>query len=67
MPGQFFQPTILTDIKKDNPAYSEEMFGPVAQVYKVNSEQEAIDLANDSDLGLGGIVFSGDLNVEQSS
>lgn len=60
LPGQFFQPTILTDIKKDNPAYSEEMFGPVAQVYKVNSEQEAIDLANDSDLSLGGIVFSGD-------
>lgn len=58
--GQFFQPTILTDIKPDNPAYSEEMFGPVAQVYKVSSEQEAIDLANDSDLGLGGIVFSGD-------
>lgn len=60
LPGQFFQPTILTDIKSDNPAYSEEMFGPVAQVYKVDSEQEAIDLANDSDLGLGGIVFSGD-------
>jgi len=60
LPGQFFQPTILTDIHKDNPAYAEEMFGPVAQVYKVNSEQEAIDLANDSDLGLGGIVFSGD-------
>lgn len=60
LPGQFFQPTILTDIKPDNPAYSKEMFGPVAQVYKVNSEQEAIDLANDSDLGLGGIVFSGD-------
>jgi len=60
LPGQFFQPTILTDIKPDNPAYYEEMFGPVAAVYKVNSEQEAIDLANDSDLGLGGIVFSGD-------
>lgn len=60
LPGQFFQPTILTNIKKNNPAYSEEMFGPVAQVYKVNSDQEAIDLANDSDLGLGGIVFSGD-------
>lgn len=60
LPGQFFRPTILTDIKPDNPAYSEEMFGPVAQVYKVNSDQEAIDLANDSDLGLGGIVFSGD-------
>jgi succinate-semialdehyde dehydrogenase/glutarate-semialdehyde dehydrogenase len=36
------------------------MFGPVAQVYRVESEQAAIDLANDSDLGLGGIVFSGD-------
>ncbi|MDV7718924.1 aldehyde dehydrogenase family protein [Pediococcus ethanolidurans] len=60
LPGQFFQPTILTNIEKNNPAYSEEMFGPVAQVYKVNSDQEAIDLANDSDLGLGGIVFSGD-------
>ncbi|WP_054676965.1 NAD-dependent succinate-semialdehyde dehydrogenase [Lacticaseibacillus sharpeae] len=62
LPGQFFQPTILTDIKPDNPAYSQEMFGPVAQVYKVNSDQEAIDLANDSDLGLGGIVFAGDAN-----
>lgn len=60
LPGQFFQPTILTDIKPDNPVFSEEMFGPVAQVYKVDSDQEAIDLANTSDLGLGGIVFSGD-------
>ncbi|AMV61940.1 Succinate-semialdehyde dehydrogenase [NAD] [Pediococcus damnosus] len=60
LPGQFFQPTILTNVQKDNPAYAQEMFGPVAQVYKVNSDQEAIDLANDSDLGLGGIVFSGD-------
>ncbi|WP_412990155.1 NAD-dependent succinate-semialdehyde dehydrogenase [Pediococcus siamensis] len=60
LPGQFFEPTILTNIDKQNPAYAEEMFGPVAQVYKVNSDQEAIDLANDSDLGLGGIVFSGD-------
>lgn len=60
LPGQFIQPTILTDISKDNPAYSEEMFGPVAQVYKVSSEQEAVDLANDSDFGLGGIIFSGD-------
>ncbi|GEA93902.1 succinate-semialdehyde dehydrogenase [Pediococcus damnosus] len=60
LPGQFFQPTILTNVQKDNPAYAQEMFGPVAQVYKANSDQEAIDLANDSDLGLGGIVFSGD-------
>lgn len=60
LPGQFFQPTILTDISKSNPAYSTEMFGPVASVYKVHSDQEAIDLANDSHYGLGGIVFSGD-------
>ncbi|MCH4172034.1 MAG: NAD-dependent succinate-semialdehyde dehydrogenase [Lactobacillus sp.] len=58
--GQFFQPTILTDITKDNPAYYQEMFGPVAQVYKVKDEAAAIELANDSHLGLGGIVYSGD-------
>jgi NAD-dependent aldehyde dehydrogenases len=58
--GQFFPATILSDITKDNPAYSQEMFGPVAHVYKVHSDQEAIDLANDSNYGLGGITFSGD-------
>ncbi|HJE44647.1 NAD-dependent succinate-semialdehyde dehydrogenase [Levilactobacillus namurensis] len=57
--GQFFLPTILTDITKDNPAYGQEMFGPVAQVYKVKDDDEAIALANDTDLGLGGIVFAG--------
>ncbi|GAX02926.1 succinate-semialdehyde dehydrogenase [Secundilactobacillus pentosiphilus] len=60
LPGQFFMPTILTDIDKNNPAYSEEMFGPVAAVYKVHSEEEAIELANDNPYGLGGIVFAGD-------
>ncbi|WP_430490471.1 NAD-dependent succinate-semialdehyde dehydrogenase [Lactiplantibacillus pentosus] len=59
LPGQFFQPTILTDIDQDNPVFYEEMFGPVAQVFKVDSEQAAIDLANNSELGLGGIVFAG--------
>lgn len=56
--GFFFQPTILTDITKDNPIYNQELFGPVASVYKVNSEQEAIDLANDSSYGLGNTIFS---------
>lgn len=60
LPGQFFEPTILTDITQDNPAYYEEMFGPVAQVYRVSSEEEAIKLASDSHYGLGGIVFAGD-------
>ncbi|QMU08966.1 NAD-dependent succinate-semialdehyde dehydrogenase [Levilactobacillus suantsaii] len=57
--GQFFLPTILTDIKKDNPMYGKEMFGPVAQVYKVKDDDEAVELANDADYGLGGIVFAG--------
>ncbi|MBT9671615.1 aldehyde dehydrogenase family protein [Secundilactobacillus kimchicus] len=60
LPGQFFMPTILTDIDKNNPAYAEEMFGPIAAVYKVHSEAEAIELANDNPYGLGGIVFAGD-------
>ncbi|MDN6162290.1 MAG: NAD-dependent succinate-semialdehyde dehydrogenase [Atopostipes sp.] len=60
LPGQFFKPTILTDVDRENPAHTTEMFGPVAVVYKVSSEQEAIELANDSPYGLGAIVFSGD-------
>ena len=60
-PGAFLMPTILTDITKDNPAYDQEMFGPVAIIYKVNSEDEAIELANDSSYGLGGTVFSQDI------
>ena len=55
--GQFFMPTILTDITPDNPIFNQEMFGPVASVYKVNSEEEAIALANNSSYGLGNTVF----------
>lgn len=53
LPGAFFQPTILTDIDQDNPAYRTELFGPVACVYKVYSEDEAVELANDVPYGLG--------------
>lgn len=60
LPGQFFMPTILTDVDQDNPAHKTEMFGPVAVVYKVATEEEAIDLANDSPYGLSSIVFAGD-------
>ena len=58
--GNFFKTAVLTDIAKDNPAYSEEFFGPVAQVYKVGSEAEAIELANDTPYGLGSYVFTSD-------
>lgn len=60
-PGNFVMPTILTDIQKDNPIYHQEIFGPVASVYKVKDEYEAVALANDSQYGLGGTVFSSDI------
>lgn len=56
--GFFMEPTILTHVQKDNPVFYQEIFGPVAVIHKVASEQEAIDLANDSPYGLGGSVFS---------
>ncbi|RCX02898.1 MULTISPECIES: NAD-dependent succinate-semialdehyde dehydrogenase [Kosakonia] len=56
--GNFFEPTILTHITRDNPAYYDEFFGPVAQIYVVNNDEEAVRLANDSHYGLGGAIFS---------
>jgi len=58
--GNFFRTAVLTGITKDNPAYHEEFFGPVAQVYKVGSEDEAVELANDTPYGLGSYVFTSD-------
>ncbi|MEM9802691.1 MAG: NAD-dependent succinate-semialdehyde dehydrogenase [Planctomycetota bacterium] len=58
--GAFIEPAILTEIKKGTPAFEEEMFGPVANVFVVASEDEAIELANDSDFGLGGSVYTTD-------
>ena len=58
--GNFFKTAVLTDITPDNPAYTEEFFGPVAQVYKVSSEDDAVRLANDTPYGLGSYVFTTD-------
>lgn len=60
MQGYFMQPTILTDIPKDAEAYHEELFGPVASVYRVHSEDEAMELANATRFGLGGAIFTAD-------
>jgi succinate-semialdehyde dehydrogenase / glutarate-semialdehyde dehydrogenase len=60
--GSFMQATILTDVKPDNPAFRDEFFGPVAMFFRVKDEAAAIALANDSDFGLGGSVFTADVN-----
>ena len=54
------QPTILTNITPNNPAFREEFFGPVALFFRVTDEDAAVALANDSDFGLGGAVFTQD-------
>jgi succinate-semialdehyde dehydrogenase/glutarate-semialdehyde dehydrogenase len=59
-PGAYVEPTVLTDVTPEMRAFREELFGPVAVVYKVGSVDEAVDLANDSPFGLGGAVFHTD-------
>jgi succinate-semialdehyde dehydrogenase/glutarate-semialdehyde dehydrogenase len=58
--GNFFRPTVLTDITPGDEASQEEFFGPVAQVYRVGSEEEAVALANDTPYGLGSYVMTDD-------
>jgi succinate-semialdehyde dehydrogenase / glutarate-semialdehyde dehydrogenase len=58
--GNFFKTALMTDITPDNPAYTEEFFGPVAQVYKAGSEEDAVRLANDTPYGLGSYVYTSD-------
>lgn len=59
--GNFYQPTILENISRDNPAWYEEFFGPVAQIYVAKDEDEIVSIANDSNYGLGGVIHSQDI------
>ncbi|CAM2154604.1 Succinate-semialdehyde dehydrogenase [NADP(+)] [Pararobbsia alpina] len=60
-PGYFLEPTLITDIAPSNPLYQQEAFGPVLSFYVVDSEEEAIALANATKFGLSGYVFDADV------
>jgi succinate-semialdehyde dehydrogenase / glutarate-semialdehyde dehydrogenase len=60
MPGNYYAPTVLTNIPKSSPAYREELFGPVASLFRVKDMEEAIRLANDSRFGLGASAWTKD-------
>lgn len=59
--GYYYKPTILTDITDDMPVFKEETFGPVATIRTVEDEQEAVEVANNSEFGLGAAIFSQDI------
>lgn len=59
-PGNFYAPTVLTDIPKESPAYREEFFGPVASIFRVKDVAQAIQIANDTRFGLGASAWTND-------
>jgi succinate-semialdehyde dehydrogenase/glutarate-semialdehyde dehydrogenase len=59
-PGWYYPPSILADVEPGQPAYDDELFGPVASVIRAKDDEDAMRLANDSRYGLGGGIFSKD-------
>ena len=59
-PGNFYAPTVLTNVPKNSPAYREEFFGPVASIFRVKNMDQAIEIANDSRFGLGASAWTND-------
>src|SRR5438552_1076012 len=58
--GYFYEPTVLVDVPKDSPAYREEVFGPVASIFRVRDLDEAVEIANDTAFGLGASAWTND-------
>ncbi len=63
--GNYYAPTVLTNVPKGSPAYSEEFFGPVASIFRVKDQEEAIRLANDVRFGLGASAWTNDEKEQQ--
>jgi succinate-semialdehyde dehydrogenase/glutarate-semialdehyde dehydrogenase len=59
-PGYFYEPTVLTDVPKNSPAHHEELFGPVASLFRADGIEEAIRMANDTKFGLGSCLWTED-------
>jgi succinate-semialdehyde dehydrogenase / glutarate-semialdehyde dehydrogenase len=64
-PGWFYQPTVITDITRDMPIFTEEVFGPVASLYRAADIDEAIDIANATSFGLGSNAWTNDTSEQQ--
>ena len=64
-PGLFYEPTVLVDVPKESPAYREEVFGPVASIFRVRDAAEAIETANDSLFGLGASAWTNERDEEE--
>lgn len=65
--GAYFAPVVIEDMNTDSNIYNEEFFGPVFNLFKVDSSKEALDLANKSDYGLSGAIFTNDLEKAEAA